>query len=237
MIREVKQGAQVLDHFPVFKEDGYTKKSGLTSSDFSTTVFQGEVVVTPTISISEIGATGEYKVSCTFGGIGEYEIQVLSLYNYDIWHGRYESVDELTNDLSGEARDQALKIDQSSIDIPPEPGSLFDLVANKDSSQTYARDTDSLEALSGAQAANSVSLHADMARVLGLLHKNSILDNQAYDSSNHLTYSRLRVFDSAANVPAVPGGNEINGKLHEYELTAEYSGADQVKKFSLKQLL
>ena len=67
-------------------------------------------------------------------------------------------------------------------------------------------------------------LHADMRRVLGLLHDNAILDKQVYDAEGQLIAARLRVFTDEALVPLVPDGNETAGLLHEYTIDADWNG-------------
>ena len=74
------------------------------------------------------------------------------------------------------------------------------------------------------------------ARILGLLHHNAIVDNQAYDSNQQLTGARLRVFDDEANVPATPGGSETTGLIQEYAITAEYAGIGALTNYQLKQV-
>lgn len=244
MVREVQRTVAVVDQFPVFEPDGHTKKSGLVAGNFTSEVFQEGVVVPLSVTVTEIGATGEYKTSFTPGGHGLYELQVKNDYNDEIWHAQYVSVEELTVDLAEEARDQTLKIDQVSVDSPPAADSLFDQLANKDAGQTFDPASDSLEAISDSLSAFTGStgtiltlMQADLARVLGLLHRNAILDNQTYDAQGQLTSARLRVFDSSTNVPSTPGGSETVGKLHEYLIEAEYDGLNVVRRFAMKQSL
>jgi len=74
-------------------------------------------------------------------------------------------------------------------------------------------------------------LNTNIGRMLGLLHENSMLDNQVYDGSGRLLTARLRVFDSVGNLPATPGGSETTGLLYEYNIVAGYTGgvADEFK--------
>lgn len=84
------------------------------------------------------------------------------------------------------------------------------------------------------------SLHAvgtSVARILGLVHHNGIVDNQAYDTNLQLTAARLRVFDTAAHVPSVPGGNETVGLLHTYQIEAQYAGVGVLTRYALKRVL
>lgn len=176
MIREVENGSEVVDQFPVFEPDGYTKKGGLTlgGGDFTVTAWLDGYQVGVTLTITEIsGTVGEYRVEWTppFGIFGRYEIQILINYNKEIWHGEYQVV-----------------------------GSSDD-------------------------------------RIAGLLHENSIVDNQVYDSLTQLTAARLRVFDRAANVPATSGGNETTGLKYQYEIEAEYDGLNKLTKYILKRVL
>lgn len=70
--------------------------------------------------------------------------------------------------------------------------------------------------------------------VKGLLHHNSMLDQQIYDGSL-LRSARLRMFDHPNNIPAVDGGNETTGLLAEFEIKAIYeSGVN--KSFTLKRI-
>jgi len=77
----------------------------------------------------------------------------------------------------------------------------------------------------------------DLARVLGLLHQNAIVDRQEYDSNGQLTYARVRVFDSALHVPTEPDGDEALGLIQKYEVTASWAGAGITTNYSLKRLL
>ena len=84
------------------------------------------------------------------------------------------------------------------------------------------------------------SLHdlgTSLARTLGLLHANSVVDNQTYDVLGQLTAARLRIFDSEANVPTIPGGSETTGLIHEYNVIAEYAGQGVLTNYQLRQVL
>lgn len=243
--REVQVGSTVLDQFPAFEDDGYTKRSGLGPGDFTTTAFVNGGVASLSTTIGEIGATGEYYLSFTAPVVGFYELQVLVNFSKQIWHAQYQAVAELTHDLAGQARDQADKIELTPV-APSSAanGSLVDQMFNKDSGKTYSKATDSLEAISDSLSSSSsataialAQMQADLARVMGLLHRNAILDLQTYDGFGQLTSARLRVFDSPANVPTTPGGNETVGLTQKYDIAATYAGLNVVTKFTLKQVL
>lgn len=88
--------------------------------------------------------------------------------------------------------------------------------------------------------ATTDSLHAlglSAIRLAGLSRENSIYDNITVDTYQQPTAGRLRVFDSAGNVPTVPGGSETLGLTHEYEVTATYAGQGVLQSFSLKRVV
>jgi hypothetical protein len=250
--REVETGSPVIDQFPAFENDGTTKRSGLLAGDFTPTVYRDGAVVALPVTITPVsGDPGEYKTVFTPDSNGFYELHVLVIFNGEIRFARYESVTELTHDLAEDAREQAKKIDVAAVSWPPASNSLIDRITNKDGSQTYDKSTDSLEAIRDylvsqlpgitggiVDISTEVSLlSVDLSRVLGLLHQNAILDNQTYDGQNQLTSARLRVFDSAANVPTTPGGSETVGLLHEYSIESEWAGIGAATKFLLKRVL
>ena len=252
MTREVETGSPVIDQFPAFEVDGYTKRSGLLAGDFAPVVYRDGAVVALPVTITPVpGDPGEYKTIFTPDVNGFYELHVRVIFNQEIRFARYEAVTELTHDLAEDARDQANKIDLAALSWPPATNSLIDRIANKDGGQTYDRSTDSLEAIRdeldtylpgiGSGIVNISSdltvVKADLARVLGLLHLNSMLDNQTYDGQGQLISARLRVFDSETNVPATTGGSETVGLLHEYTIEAAWSGLNIATKFVLKKVL
>jgi len=249
MIREVETGIAVLDEFPAFENDGFSKRSGLTApGDFIPTVYRDTSIISTPVTIQEIGSSGEYRVSFTPTLSGFYELEVLIDFNKQIWHSQYQVWDEPTHLLANQARDQADKIDLAPISPSSVTNdSLADLLFNKNGSKTFDPATDSLEAIADSMAALSASgtatsvvlaqLQVDLTRVLGLLHRNAILDMQTYDGQSQLTSARLRVFDSPTNVPSVPGGSETVGLLHKYVINADYAGLNVVTKFTLKQQL
>lgn len=79
-------------------------------------------------------------------------------------------------------------------------------------------------------------LGQNVGRLMGLLHENSMVDNQTYDSNGQLLTARLRVFDSAANLPAAPGGNETTGLLFEYNVTAGYAGLGVLNEYKIARV-
>lgn len=91
--------------------------------------------------------------------------------------------------------------------------------------------TDSLHQLRAqqdTQAATLASHSGLLARILGMLHENSVLDQTIYDSENNLTAGRLRIYDSAENATAAhaagEGDDATPGKIAEYAISGAYIG-------------
>jgi len=79
-------------------------------------------------------------------------------------------------------------------------------------------------------------LGQNVGRVMGLLHENSMVDKQGYDTNGQLTSARIRVFDSAANLPAAPEGSETTGLLFEYTVTAGYAGLGVLNEYKIERV-
>ena len=63
----------------------------------------------------------------------------------------------------------------------------------------------------------------------------SDLDQQTYDGTRLLT-ARLRLFDSAANVPATGGGSEVVGKVGEYTIEGQYDVLGRLDQFCFTRI-
>lgn len=148
MSREVVPGVLVVDSFPAFEFDGYTKRSGLTAADFEVTVFRDGAVDTTVVTITEIGTTGEYKTECTFAGEGYYSIQIFIKFSKDMLISTYD-----VGSGSASIYAQVKKIDLAPTLGPHAvvSGSLMDRMMNKDSQKSYNQGTDSLEAIRDRQ--------------------------------------------------------------------------------------
>jgi len=114
MNREVGIGELAVDQFPALENDGFSKRSGLT-------VVAGDFAIT------------------TYKDGGTYVVEVLIIFNKDIWAGYFHT----------SVREQVDKIDKAMTVGPAacEDGSLLDRLANKDSNKTFNQATDSLEGL------------------------------------------------------------------------------------------
>jgi len=141
MNREVGIGELAVDQFPALENDGFSKRSGLTvvAGDFAITTYKDGAIDATPVTIEEIGVTGNYKVSFTPPLKGTYVVEVLIIFNKDIWAGYFHT----------SVREQVDKIDKAMTVGPAacEDGSLLDRLANKDSNKTFNQATDSLEGL------------------------------------------------------------------------------------------
>ena len=87
MTRQINLGDLVVDQFPVFNFDGYTKRSGETS--FTKTVWKDGVVQSNPVSIAEIGSSGEYKWQFTPNSVGWWKVEVVVDFNKDVFSSDY----------------------------------------------------------------------------------------------------------------------------------------------------
>lgn len=60
----------------------------------------------------------------------------------------------------------------------------------------------------------------NILRILGLVHENSVVDQQIYDADENLLSARIRSYDTRANALAATGV----GLRFQYMVQAEYSG-------------
>lgn len=71
--------------------------------------------------------------------------------------------------------------------------------------------------------------------VKGLLHHNSIVDNQTYENGQ-LTSARVRTFVTPSAIPTEPGGNETTGLLAEFQIESKYDENSMSNNFTLKRV-
>jgi hypothetical protein len=89
MSRHATTGRPVVDQFPVWEDDGYTKKSGETV--FTVTIWKDGVVQSIPSSITEIGTSGEYEITFTPDDSGFWLAEVKIPYNEQVWFGQYDT--------------------------------------------------------------------------------------------------------------------------------------------------
>lgn len=201
-MRQIVPGEPVVDLFPVFEDDGYTKHSGLVGGDFTTTVWRDGSPYPLAVTVTEEDSSGEYVIGYVPPVDGYWKIEIFVNYNKEIW---------VSEAIAGD-------------------GSLASIY------DTLQQIMDGGTGLFDPASDSLYMTSADLTRVLGLLHHNAILDNQQYDPNSQLISARLRVFDTAAHVPSVPGGSETLGLLHEYTIESEWGGLAEASRYALKRV-
>lgn len=64
------------------------------------------------------------------------------------------------------------------------------------------------------------SIKTNILRTLGLLHENTVIDQQVYDGASNLTSARVRCYDSKTNAQAAG----VTGLQFIYSMSATYTG-------------
>lgn len=77
-------GTTIVEQFPVWELDGYTKKSGETV--FQTSLWLNGVANATPVQISEISTTGEYKAIYTPDVVGQWKLEIKIPYNEQVWY-------------------------------------------------------------------------------------------------------------------------------------------------------
>jgi hypothetical protein len=84
-------------------------------------------------------------------------------------------------------------------------------------------------------------VQAMVARCLGMLHENAVLDKCIYDiSTNKLSSARLRMYDSSTNAQAAKalgdGTTYTTGMIGQHSIVAEYSGSNMSNYMVVREL-
>jgi hypothetical protein len=87
MSRKVVLGP-IIDQFPIYELDGVTKHSG--GSPYTVTIWKDGVEQAIAYTITEIGASGEYKIEFTPDEVGFWVFEVIISYNTEAYVGEYE---------------------------------------------------------------------------------------------------------------------------------------------------
>lgn len=80
-----------------------------------------------------------------------------------------------------------------------------------------------------AESMDVSSHRQNIARILGLLHDNTVIDLQVYNSEGQLTSARIRAYDSSANAQ-IAG---TTGLLYTWTVTAMYNSNNQLTNYSV----
>ena len=82
---------EVVDHFPAYGEDGFTKVPGLEPEAFATTVFRDGDVADASVAISEIAESpGEYRLAFTPNRAGAWEVEIAYAAGSQVYAGQYD---------------------------------------------------------------------------------------------------------------------------------------------------
>lgn len=93
-MRRAYARAELVDQFPVFGEDGFTKVGGLGPGAFRTTVYRDAALAAAWVSITEIaGSSGEYRLAFTPDAPGVWEVEIAYLAGRQVYAEQYDVVE------------------------------------------------------------------------------------------------------------------------------------------------
>ena len=93
-MRRVVAGTEVVDHFPVYGDDGFTKVDGLEAGAFAVTVYRGGEVADVAVAIGEITESpGEYRLAFTPDRAGAWEVEIAYAAGSQVYAGQYDVTD------------------------------------------------------------------------------------------------------------------------------------------------
>jgi hypothetical protein len=142
-VRELERNAAAIDQFPALEADGWNKRTGLVQpGGFTESVWLDGAVHALTVTITEIGTSGEYRVDFVPATNGFLVVEILIDFSKELIRRTYLVVDVTTNQ-------QVRKLDLAATVGPgtAESGSLIDRVCNADAGKTYNQTRDSLQGL------------------------------------------------------------------------------------------
>jgi hypothetical protein len=113
MALEIQVGVPSYDHFSVFEDDGYSKHTGLTSLDFSTTVYRDSVPVAVPVTIDEIGTTGEYDLSFVPTSEAAWDVEVLCRFNDEIYVANFVAKTQTSTQVLSELLAQMASLEMA----------------------------------------------------------------------------------------------------------------------------
>lgn len=100
MARQLPVNEPVVDQFPVYELDEWTKHSGLVQADFDAVItLDGVEQAAHPLTIAEIGVSGEYAVTFTPTSVGGWMVDLRVPYNESEWYVQVDAVDETTTDV------------------------------------------------------------------------------------------------------------------------------------------
>jgi len=84
-MRQGTVGDPIIDQFPVWEDDGYTKHVGLGGTHFFSAVWVDGIPRSIPVGVVEISASGEYKVTFTPDTLGFWKVEVFNDYSNEYW--------------------------------------------------------------------------------------------------------------------------------------------------------
>ena len=90
-MRTVSARTEVVDHFPVYGDDGFTKVPDLGPDAFALVVFHDGEVAEVQVDIAQIpGSPGEYRLAFTPQQAGFYEVEVAYAAGKQVYAEQYQ---------------------------------------------------------------------------------------------------------------------------------------------------
>ena len=90
-MRRLSARQQVIDHFPVYGTNGFTKVQGLGAGDLAITVYRDGQVAAAQVAMAEIaGSPGEYRLSFTPDVAGLWEVEVAYAAGRQVYSEQYD---------------------------------------------------------------------------------------------------------------------------------------------------
>ena len=93
-MRRAYARAALVDQFPVFGEDGFTKVGGLGPDSFRITVYRDAELAAAPLDVVEIdGSPGEYRLAFTPEAAGIWEVELAYLAGRQVYAEQYNVVE------------------------------------------------------------------------------------------------------------------------------------------------
>ena len=88
----------IVDHFPVYAEDGFTKVPDLAPGAFALVVFHDGEVAEVQVDVSQIPQSpGEYRLAFTPHAAGFYEVEVVYTAGKQVYAEQYEVTEAIVS--------------------------------------------------------------------------------------------------------------------------------------------
>lgn len=126
---------------------------------------------------------------------------------------------------------QTQSIDAKTTNLPADPADASDVSGAITAAVTSIKGADARD---NTQVYDSVAVvRANVTEIVGLLHKNAVLEGQVYNAGGRLTNATLYVYDTNTNAAI---NDHITGLIHSYAIFATYDVNDHQTYYSLQSL-